>query len=71
MDKTALRALIRQRRRGRSTQEQQHVGAGIAARAVAFLPREPGDVTCFVSLPGEPPTGPLIETVLERGHRIR
>lgn len=69
MDKAALRSSVRARRRLRSPKEQDEVAGQIASRAIAFLPAEPCDVTCYVSTPGEPGTGPLIAELLRRGHR--
>ena len=70
MDKAALRSDVRARRQARSASQRAADAQAIAARAVAFLPDEPGDITCFVSLPDEPGTSPLITALLERGHRL-
>lgn len=70
MDKAALRRRVRDRRGARSPQERDEVAEQIAARAIAFLPGESRDVTCYVSTPGEPGTGPLISSLLQRRHRV-
>lgn len=70
MDKPALRASIRERRRSRSPADRTQAAQAIATRAVVFLPDEPGDITCYASLPGEPGTAPLIAVLLERDHRV-
>jgi len=70
VDKQALRQSVRQRRAARSTEDQIIAADAIAARAVAFLPQQPGNITCFMSMPGEPGTGPLLSRLLERGHRV-
>ena len=70
MDKAALRSSVRAQRRLRSPEDQDEIARQIATRAVAFLPAEPRDVTCYASMPGEPGTGPLIADLLRRGHRV-
>lgn len=70
MDKAALRARIREARQARPPDEQPELAEQLAARAIAFIPDEPRDVTCYSSLPGEPGTGPLIASLIARGHRV-
>ncbi len=61
--KTALRARIRAARRGRVASPDW------VARVVARVPAG-GSVCAYVSLPGEPPTTGIIETLLERGDEV-
>lgn len=65
-----MRTLIREHRRARPVDVQSELAEQIAARAVAFLPDEPRDVTCYSSIAGEPGTGPLIARLLAAGHRV-
>lgn len=65
--KAALRALVRAGRARRS--EAEHVASAelLAASVLDFLPADVTDVTCYISLPTEPGTGPIIAGLLERG----
>ncbi len=63
MDKAGLRARIRERRRAGHTPSPDFVD-----RVLTRVPR--GVVCCYVALPGEPPTGEVIEALLARGDEV-
>ena len=74
--KRDLRHAARQRRSGLAAALRSAGGAGVAdaAEAIAetvlrFVPDE-GRVAVYESLPDEPPTGRLIERLLEAGHEV-
>jgi len=69
--KGELRARIRVARRARALPER-HSGARELARTVTGLPevRRAGTVTCYVSFPTEPGTGPLRLALREAGIRV-
>lgn len=70
MTKQQARALARQRRRALAPQ-LAGIGAGMAA-ALCALPvwRQAPAVFCFVSLPDEPDTGPILRAALQAGKRL-
>ncbi|MDI1289125.1 MAG: 5-formyltetrahydrofolate cyclo-ligase, partial [bacterium] len=70
MDKATVRTLVREQRRARAADDQARLAEQLAVRAVAFLPDQPRDVTCYSSIEGEPGTGPLIARLLASGHRV-
>jgi 5-formyltetrahydrofolate cyclo-ligase len=70
VSKAEVRALIRAGRRARPVDERARCAAAIAARVGEVLPRGSLRVTCYRSLPTEPGTTPLIESLRERGHRV-
>jgi 5-formyltetrahydrofolate cyclo-ligase len=62
----AARAL---RRRLAADLDPAIAGAAIADAVLRFVP-EPSRVAVYESLPGEPPTGPLIAALLASGHEV-
>lgn len=69
--KPELRAELRRARRGLGEAELRDAGIGIARRLDALV-AETGarTVSCYLELPGEPPTRPFLAGALSRGIRI-
>ena len=70
VSKAEVRARIRAARRARSDQARQDAAVDLAQHVSALLPREPGTVSAYLSLPTEPGTGPLIAAARAAGHTI-
>jgi 5-formyltetrahydrofolate cyclo-ligase len=69
-DKAAARSRIRGRRRARPESERAEAAVLIAAGAMSLLTVGTSTIACYVSLPTEPRTDPLIEQALSAGHVI-
>lgn len=73
LDKRDVRHSARARRRRlAASTDPDAAGRAIAAAVLALLPAtdRPCRVAAYVSLPHEPPTGPLIEALLAAGHEV-
>jgi 5-formyltetrahydrofolate cyclo-ligase len=70
MTKATVRARIRGERQARAADARAASATAIAAQARALLPDGPVTVTCFLSMPAEPGTDPLITRLHESGHRV-
>jgi 5-formyltetrahydrofolate cyclo-ligase len=72
-DKREVRHAARERRRdlvaGLDAAATDAAGAAVARAVLALVP-EGGRVAVYESLPGEPPTGPLVEALLDSGHEV-
>lgn len=69
--KTAVRDQVLTTRRRRPPAEQVELAAAIARHALAWEPvRRAATVAAYVSVGGEPGTGPLLDALLERGTRV-
>jgi 5-formyltetrahydrofolate cyclo-ligase len=68
--KSAVRRLARRRRR-ELARELDRIAAGqaIATTILGLIPAK-ARLAAYVSLPDEPPTGPLIRAALRRGHEV-
>lgn len=74
--KSVTRREVRSARRDRPASRTEHAGDGLAGRLPEVLALLPPDeetsrtVAVYVSLPGEPPTGPLRAALHRAGHRV-
>jgi 5-formyltetrahydrofolate cyclo-ligase len=66
-----MRARVRAARAARSEADRTAAGAALAGWATSLLPDSPGAVSCYLSMPGEPDTGPLLEAAWAAGHAVR
>jgi len=71
MSKAEVRARVRAQRAAREPDARDGAAEALAALALAVLPAEPEEVGCFLSLPTEPGTDPLIARLRAAGHRVR
>jgi 5-formyltetrahydrofolate cyclo-ligase len=70
LDKRELRHAARTRRRDLAARlDRDAAGAAIAEAVLRFVP-DPSRVAVYESLPDEPPTGRLVEALLEAGHEV-
>ena len=68
--KAEVRSRMRAARSARSIEERATAADALARHAVALLPSRPSSITCYLSLPVEPGTDPLIALAQAAGHRI-
>jgi 5-formyltetrahydrofolate cyclo-ligase len=68
--KAAARARIRARRTARPEADRIAAAEAIARSAGTLLPGRSSSVSCYVSMPSEPGTGPLLAALLAADHRV-
>jgi len=68
--KAEVRAHVRAARSNRPEGERQTAALSISGHALELLPRSGGSIACYLSLPTEPGTDPLIEAASRLGCRI-
>jgi 5-formyltetrahydrofolate cyclo-ligase len=67
--KAALRSQLAARRAALTPTHLDEAGEKLAAAVLPALP-DRGCVACYVDVPPEPPTGPLLAALLARGYRV-
>ena len=68
--KAAVRTRIRAARAANSPEQRSAAAEALAAHAATLLPSGPAGITCYLSLPAEPGTDPLIAMAQAAGHRV-